>query len=263
MPRPMGKLVQQRGVIALGVREALEGRQPHIVPPTPPIGQDATTAAMTAFAGVLERIVDKLNAPAQPPPAVPVGVGAPPPAPPPAAVTAPAAPGGTSFERMVSKMTETFMASALKKVEATFQAAISGTSETAQPSDAVAEVVDPDEDKPGDPFRASPVGDQTWPDGSKVYAPRTETGDVDWSVKSIIATNPFLAMKAMDIAGKTVSNVGDALADVMRKAAAAGQAHVVSSIPSGAQQAGVGVGAPSEAPAPPSSGGSWPGTPEV
>lgn len=240
-----GKLDNQEKQLAELIAAAREGRQPQIITPNT---ADTSGNVNVAILTTLERIVDKLNAPAAQP-VVPVGVGAPAPAP----VVAPVPVArGSVFEQAVSRMAESLTMTALKKVEQTFQAAMTGAAAGEQSAEGIAEVVTPEPSEPGNPFNASPVGDQTWPDGSKVYAPRTSDGEVDWSVKSIIATNPFLAVKAMDIAGKTVSNVGDALADAMRRAAAAGQAHVVSSIPSSAQP--VGVGQP-----PPPPEGEWPG----
>ena len=48
----------------------------------------------------------------------------------------------------------------------------------------------------------------------------------------------------MDIAGKATANLMDSLSDIMRKAASAGQTHVVSGIPAAATP--VGVGAPAQ-----------------
>ena len=257
-----GKLDNQERQLAEVMTALREGRRPNVVPPS--TGQDPTATALTATLSVLERIVDKLNAPpaAPPAPAAPVGVGAPAPATvaPAAAIAAPAK---NPLEAMAMRMFENVTNMAIKKVEREMSSAMTGSA-AEQPGEGVAEVVEPD--KPDDAFRCSPVGDQTWPDGSKVVAPLTPDGDIDWSLKSLALTNPFLTVKAMDIAGKATANLMDSLSDIMRRAAAAGQTHVVSGIPAAAQQAGTptGVGAPAQATVVEQNGSTaWPKTDEV
>ena len=261
-----GKLDNQERQVAELLAAAREGRQPNIVHPAPATGQDSSSVSLATLQ-VLERIVDKLNAPAPPPiPAAPVGVGAPAPV----AAASPVAPASAAvvstknpLEAMAMRMFENITNMAIKKVEREMSSAMTGGA-AEQPGEGVAEVVEPD--KPDDAFRCSPVGDQTWPDGSKVVAPLTPDGDIDWSLKSLALTNPFLTVKAMDIAGKATANLMDSLSDIMRRAAAAGQTHVVSGIPAAAQQAGTptGVGAPAQATVVEQNGSTaWPKTDEV
>ena len=86
--------------------------------------------------------------------------------------------------------------------------------------------------KPEDslPFSAIEL-ESTWHDGRKVtYPVKKDTGEVDWL--AVLFTNPFLAEKMAD----GVNNVMGAVSDAVKKVGVGGP-HIVSRVPSAAQDA--------------------------
>ena len=99
----------------------------------------------------------------------------------------------------------------------------------------IAAPVDPKDSLPFVPVQL----DAKWPDGSPVgYAADKETGKIDWT--GVAFGNPYMAVKLMEVAGK----VGDAFADVVKKAGVAGP-HIVHKVPENAQNGQPSVPKPS------------------
>ena len=144
----------------------------------------------------------------------------------------------STFEASVQQIMQGMMQGVLKKVGQSVDQAIRGDgAAAAQPTEAVAEVIPPEDPKENLPFESIPVGSK-WPDGRDVMFPRDrETGSIN--MMGVAFANPFLAEKMADAASSFIGNVGD-LVKNMGRAVVPGATEVVQTIPRGAVQAGMG-----------------------
>jgi hypothetical protein len=211
-----------RGTLDEVLRASREGRQPNIQP-MPPAGV-GTPAGPPGIEEIARRVVEMLRP----------GFGNPVMATPTVAPT----PAVSTFEASVQTIMQGMMQGVLKKVGHSVEQAIRGDGPATQATEAVAEVIPPEDPREHLPFESIEVGSK-WPDGRPVMFPRDkETGSIN--MMGIAFANPFLAEKMADAASSFASNVGDLVKNMGRAAMAPGTAEVVNNIPRGAVQAGMG-----------------------
>jgi len=144
-----------------------------------------------------------------------------------------AQPQATAEDQLMKVMKEgmnTIVTKTMQQVMGGMQKSITGLGDPIddEPEPAPAEIVPPVDPKDSLPFVPVQL-EAKWPDGSPVgYAADKETGKIDWT--GVAFGNPYMAVKLMEVAGK----VGDAFADVVKKAGVAGP-HIVHKVPENAQ----------------------------
>lgn len=204
-----------RGTLDEVLRAQREGRQPNIQPPP------GTASTMPSVEDIARRVVEMLR---------PTGLGAPVVATP---NVVPPTPAVSTFESSVQSIMQSMIQGTLKKVAGSIDQAIRGDG-TPPPPEAAAEVIDPKDELPFDMIAL----DSKWPDGRPVYFPKKkENGTIDWM--GVLAGNPFLVEKMSDSVSGLVGSVGDVIKNLGRTAIP-GAAEVVTHIPRGAVQAGMG-----------------------
>jgi hypothetical protein len=212
-----------RGTLDEVMRAMREGRAPNIQPPP--------AVAPPSIEEIVRRVVEVLR------PTLPVaGLGAPPVV---AAAAIPPSPMAVTLESTVNSLLTGALEGVMKKVATSIDQAIRGGGTSPQATEAVVEVMPPDDPKDSLPFEGISTGSK-WADGRDVVFPRDrETGSINYM--GIPFANPFLVEKLSDAASTLVGNVGDLVKNLGRATIPTGTAEVLPR---------AGVGQPQPPPAP-------------
>lgn len=220
----MNELAYLRGVLTEAISASRENRAPVIQPPPAPAPPQGLTKK-----DVAETVVETLQALGLVTKPGAVGVGAPPPA----VQTAPSQ-FVTGFKQFVGQARE--FKEAMSMMASMADGEDDETPETPPAAPIVATPAKPEDTLP---FAVVEVPGAKWPDGTPVqFAANKETGSIDWM--GVAMSNPHAATKAMEYGGKILEAGAAALAK-FAGLKHEGAAEVVSQVPVGALNAGVGA----------------------